>query len=148
MKLFLLLLVLTLQGCSGYIEGKKVINDCFEPFSVNVNSLFELRPREVVYIRPLHSGSRDTKFFRKHGYKGYVLAEENFGEKDVVNSSSEVFFTGKTIKSRPSFLGYHIGGNREHTHFEVIINKSKYVYFGFYKYQSFLNSLPKRCRFE
>lgn len=148
MKSFLLFIILGLQGCSAYFEHSNIVENCYEPFTTQISSLFQLRPREIVYLQPFYGANKATRFFEKHDFKGYVLAAENFGDKDPLSETTDVVFTGNIIKRWPSFLGYHIGGNRKNASFEVIINKSKYVYYGFYEYQALMNSLPKNCRFD
>lgn len=149
MKFILILVLVSISGCSAFFSDIQLEENCFSPYSVKAEELFDLNDNEILYIEPLY-GHGDTEiFYNKYDFKGFLLYQPKLiAANTIIDSAALVLFTGNIIKMWPSWGEYYIGDGRKHVSFEIIIQNEKYIFMGHLMPTEFIESMPARCNFD
>ncbi|WP_156836620.1 hypothetical protein [Marinobacter daepoensis] len=151
MKLYSVLPLLFLAGCSAMLSDQEIEADCFPAFNQEVKNFFKELHNSRAYVWSIggvNDDSADTPFLVENGINGFLLSEKITSPMEILGEEEKLYFTGRVFKKWPSWGEYYIGGGRKNIKIEVFSKGNGYLVFDSDIPGSIKNELPNRCTFK
>ena len=151
LKLYSVIFLLFLSGCSPKFNGQEIEEDCFPAFTQEVSQFFDVLQNDQAYIWAVggvNDDGADTPFLVKNNISGFLLPDEITRPMETISPSAKLNVTGRIFKKWPNWGESIIGGGEKNIKLEVVVEGKTYLVFDFYIPKNLKSKLQGRCTFE